>query len=248
MDKKRIGLYAILYEYLLVLRKPFADFLLKHMKNICNDEWWNICVLPFIKEPYKNNIDDLDIFDLLNILLNKWNELYSSIRNIKGVVFIYDENFRVIKDMIYLRNIVSHANENNVFVSDMHKQLSTILKFAIFIGAYEYIIINLKNDLKKYKKEKNSNDDKKREELLDIINSEVLFSAMICTNLSTETKTSVLRSIIAIQNMKTADEIYDFYTGALQSSKGQWVYKSLREQNLTTFEDIRDKINAIMNR
>ena len=54
--------------------------------------------------------------------------------------------------------------------------------------------------------------------------------------------------MIVFQNMKTSDEIYDFYSGALQSSKGHKVYKSYKEQNLTTFEDIRDKINELMNK
>ena len=121
-----------------------------------------------------------------------------------------------------------------------------MLKFSKFINAYEYIIIALKKDLTKYKKEKYTNDETKKEKLLEVIISKVLFSAMTCKDLSPETKTSILNTMIIIQNMKTADEIYDYYSGALQSSKGHKVYKSLKERNLTTFEDIRDKINAVM--
>jgi hypothetical protein len=61
-----------------------------------------------------------------------------------------------------------------------------------------------------------------------------------------EKKESNLKTMITIQNMKTADEIFDFYSGALQSSKGHESYKIGKEYNLTTFEDIRDKVNAVM--
>ena len=133
-----------------------------------------------------------------------------------------------------------------IFIYDVHRQLTILLEFAIFINAYENIIVDLKNDLAKYTKEKDTNDERRREKLLDIIITEVLFPAMTGTDLPTETKESILKTMIIIQNMKTADEIYDFYSGALQSSKGHKVYKSLKGQNLTTFEDIRDKINRIM--
>ena len=247
MDKKRIELYKILYEYLLVIRKPFVDFLYKHMKNVNEINWWTKFVSPYVKEPYKKNLDDLDMYDLLNILISNWGELYNSINKNNEYIYVYDQNFKLINDMLFLRNIVSHANENNIFYNDIYKQLAILLNFANFINAYEYIIISLRNDLDKYKKEKYNNDEIKKENLLDVIIPEVLFKAMICTDLSTETKTSILRTTIIIKNMKTADEIYDFYTGALQSSKGHWVYKNLKEKNLTTFEDIRDKINNIMN-
>jgi hypothetical protein len=70
MDKKRIGLYTKLYEYLLILRKPFADFLYKHMKTIYDEDWWNVCVLPNVKQPFKKKLDDLDFYDLLRILIS----------------------------------------------------------------------------------------------------------------------------------------------------------------------------------
>ena len=63
MDKKRVELYSLLFKYLLVLRKPFADFLYKHMKAVYDDDWWSRCVLPNIKEPFKKKIDDLDLYD-----------------------------------------------------------------------------------------------------------------------------------------------------------------------------------------
>ena len=245
MDKKRISLYTLLFEYLLLLRKLFADFLYKHLKKIYDDDWWNFGVLPSIKEPFKKKLDDLDIYDLLKILIDQWKNLsYSIFENETNECG--DDNNKLLFDILHLRNIVSHPNENKVFINDVHKQLSYLLKFAVLINAYEYIIIDLKNDLEKYEKEKDTNDELKREKLLGTIITEVSFPAMTCTNLPFETKESILRTMTIIQNMKTADEIYDFYTGALHSSKGYKVYKSCKEQNLTTFEDIRDKINNIM--
>jgi len=243
MDKKRISLYTLLYEYLLVLRKPFADFMYKHMKAVYDDNWWNLGVLSNIKEPFKKKLDDLDIYDLVKILMNNWKELYTNIAGNNE----YDENYKLLQKVLHLRNIISHANEDNIFINDIHKQLSVLLVFSILINAYEYILVDLKNDLEKYTKEKDTNDERKREKLLDIIIKDVLFPAMTCADLPIETKESMLKTMTIIQNTKTADEIYDFYTGALQSSKGQKSYKSLKEYNLTAFEDIRDKINAVMN-
>lgn len=76
MDKNRIRLYTLLYEYLLLLRKPFADFMYKHMKEVYDDDWWNLCVLPYVKQPFKKKLDDLDLYDLLIILMNHWKILF----------------------------------------------------------------------------------------------------------------------------------------------------------------------------
>jgi len=203
-------------------------------------------VVPNIKEPYKKKMDDLDFYDLLRILINQWKELYTSITE-KSNENANDDNFKLLFNVLKLRNMVSHANENRLFINDVHRQLSVLLVFSILINAYEYILVDLKNDLEKYTKEKDTNDERKREKLLDIIIKDVLFPAMTCADLPIETKESMLKTMTIIQNTKTADEIYDFYTGALQSSKGQKSYKSLKEYNLTAFEDIRDKINAVMN-
>jgi len=246
MDKKRVGLYTLLFEYLLLLRKPFADFLYKHMKAVFDNNWWNGCVVPNIKEPFKKKMDDLDFYDLLRILINQWKELYTSITGNNNDC-ANDDNFKLLFSVLKLRNMVSHVNENKLFINDVHRQLSILLSFANFINAYEYIIINIKNDLDKYTKEKDTNDERKREKLLELIISEVLFPSMTHTDLPVEFKDSDLKTMIILQNMKTADEIYDFYSGALQSTKGQRSYMIGKEYNLTTFEDIRDKINTIMN-
>jgi hypothetical protein len=216
------------------------------MKTVYDENWWNNCVIPNIKEPFKKKLDDLDFYDLLRILINQWKELYTSITGNSNTK-ANDDNFKLLFDVLRLRNIVSHANENKVFINDVHRQLQILMDFAILINAYEYIIVDLKNDLSKYTKEKNTNDERKREKLLETIVTDVLYPAMTCSTLPIETKESILRTMAIIQNMKTADEIFDFYSGALQSTKGQKVYISCKEQKLTTFEDIRDKINAIMN-
>ncbi|MCL2273272.1 MAG: Swt1 family HEPN domain-containing protein, partial [Treponema sp.] len=99
MDKKRIGLYTLLFEYLLLLRKPFADFLSKHMKAVFDNEWWNNCVVPNIKEPFKKKMDDLDFYDLLRILINQWKELYTSITG-KCNDNANDDNFKLLFDVL----------------------------------------------------------------------------------------------------------------------------------------------------
>jgi len=245
MDKKRIGLYTKLFEYLLILRKPFADFMYKHMKNVYDDDWWNICVLPNVKQQFKKKMDDLDFYDLLSILISRWKELYTSITG-NNNDNANDDNYKLLYNILHLRNAVSHANENTIFIYDVHKQLSYLLDFAILINAYEYIIVDLKNDLLKYIKEKDTNEELKREKLLDLIVKEVLYPAMTSSTLPAEGKESILRTMIILQNSKTADEIYDFFTGALQSTKGQKSYRIGKEHNLSTFEDIRDKVNRIM--
>jgi hypothetical protein len=69
---------------------------------------------------------------------------------------------------------------------------------------------------------------------------------LTCAALSAEAKESDLRTMTILQSMKTADEIFDFYSGALQSTKGHKSFMLAKEHNLTTFEDIRDKVNEIM--
>jgi len=216
------------------------------MKTVYDDDWWNKGVLPNVKQEFKKKLDDLDFYDLLNISLKQWKELYTSITG-NNITYANDDNYQLLLKILHLRNIVSHANENIVFINDGYKQLSYLLDFAKLINAYENIISDLKSDLSKYTKEKDTNEERKREKLLEIIVADVLFPAMTCADLAADTKESILRSMIVIQNMKTPDEIYDFYSGALQSTKGQNVYKNLEEQNLTTFKDIRDKINTVIN-
>ena len=246
MDKKRIELYDILYNYLLVLRKPFADFLLKHMVSVYGDKWWELCVLPNLRDQFKMNLDDLDMYDLLNTLLSDWGSLYNSIKGNNEFSFVYDENFRLIYEMLILRNMVSHANENDILINDIYRQITVLRNFAVFIEAREYMIFNLNIDLEKFKKDRDFYDEIRKERLLETIHSEVLFNAMICKELPADVKASVLRSMITTQNMKTAAEIYEYYANALQSTNGHWVYKNLKERNLTTFEDIRDKVNELM--
>jgi len=245
MDKKRIGLYTKLYEYLLLLRKPFADFMYKHLKAVYDEDWWNIGVIPNVKQQFKKKMDDLDFYDLLSILISQWKEIYANI-NGNDNTNPNDDNYQLLFKILHLRNIVSHANENAIFIYDVHKQLSYLLDFAVLINAYEYIIVDLKNDLSKHIKEKDTNDELKREKLLDLIVKEVLYPAMTSSTLPAEGKESILRTMIILQNSKTADEIYDFFTGALQSTKGQKSYKIGKEHNLPTFEDIRDKVNEVM--
>ena len=223
----------------MLLRKPFADFLSKHMKAVFDNEWWNNCVVPNIKEPFKKKMDDLDFYDLLRILINQWKELYTSITG-KCNDNANDDNFKLLFDVLKLRNMISHANENRLFINDVYRQLSILLDFSNFINAYEYIIVNLKNDLNKFTKEKDTNDERKREKLLELIIleliiSEVLFPSMTRNDLPVDYKDSNLRTMIILQNMKTADEIYDFYSGSLQSTKGQRSYNIGKEHNLTTF-------------
>ena len=245
MDKKRIGLYTKLYEYLLLLRKPFADFMYKHLKTVYDEDWWNKGVIPNVKQQFKKKMDDLDFYDLLSILISQWKDIYANITG-NDNTNANDDNYQLLFKILHLRNIVSHANENAIFIYDVHKQLSYLLDFAVLINAYEYIIVDLKNDLSVYTREKDTNDERKREKLLNTIISDVLFPSMTCASLSAEAKESDLRTMTILQNMKTADEIYDFFTGALQSTKGQKSYKIGKEYNLPTFEDIRDKVNEVM--
>jgi len=156
MDKKRIGLYTKLYEYLLLLRKPFADFMYKHLKAVYDDNWWNTGIIPNIKQQFKKKMNDLDFYDLLSILISQWKELYTSITG-NDNANANDDNYQMLFKILHLRNIVSHANENSIFINDVHKQLSFLLDFAILINAYECIIVDLKNDLSKYTKEKEKN-------------------------------------------------------------------------------------------
>jgi len=245
MDKKRIALYTKLYEYLLLLRKPFADFLSKHLKAVYKEDWWNICIIPNVKQQFKKKFDDLDFYDLLSILLSQWDKLYTNITG-NDNTDANDDNYKLLTKILHLRNTVSHPNENSIFIYDVHKQLSFLLDFATLINAYENIIVDLKNDLSKFTKEKDTNDEYKRDKLLDLIVKEVLYPAMTSSTLPAEGKESILRTMTILQNSKTADEIYDYFTGALQSTKGQKSYKIGKEHNLPTFEDIRDKVNEIM--
>jgi hypothetical protein len=163
--------------------------------------------------------------------------------------YIYNDDYKLTSAILYIRNTVAHAREIQLSPQDFVNYLAYILDFANFINAKSEVISRLENDLKKYRdeitlKEKEPHIVIHREELIDYIEKETLFDAMICENLRPDVKASIVRTIIRLKSMRTTEEIIGFFNGALESARGREVSDELHAHNLKAFIDIKDNVNT----
>jgi hypothetical protein len=241
-------MFTVLYQYLLIIKEPLYVFLAQTLQHLSPDSWWENYFTPVLNENNDKDFRYLDLIDLLNVLRKNWTVI-CNYNDRDDSSYVYDDNYKITGAMLYIRNAVAHAREIQLSDRDFINYLSYILDFAKFIKAKNEVIDRLEKDLKKYRDEIVLKEEKPhitihREELINYIEKETLFDAMICENLRPDVKASIVRTIIRIKSMRTVEEIIGFFNGALNSSRGQEVSEELRAHNLKTFIDIKDDINA----
>jgi hypothetical protein len=240
-------MFTILYQYLLLIKEPLYVFLVQIAQHLSPDSWWEKYILPSLKEPDSKDFRYLDLLDLLNILRKNWNIINRYLMQ-DDFEYLYNDDYKATSAMLYIRNTVAHAKEIQLSPQDFINYLSYILEFARFIRADREIIDCLERDLEKYGQEIALRKDKPfagvhKEELINFIEKEVLFDAMICEGLRPDVKASIIRTIIRLKSLRTIEDIIGFINGSLDSPRGREVSAELHAHQLKAFEDIKDEID-----
>ncbi|GHV83703.1 hypothetical protein AGMMS50212_10430 [Spirochaetia bacterium] len=146
-----------------------------------------------------------------------------------------------------IRNDVSHPNESNLQTNDFKRYIGYIIEFSRIIDAEKDYVNRLNKLITKnspsIKNEESSND--KRAKILNLIETKLVEPALGCPNLDENIKESLVRTLIRFEISETLEDVNNFFKGALASSRGEQVYKELKNNNLLALEDLRADFNSI---
>ena len=250
MKAETVRQYAVLYQYLLFLKEPTYIFLIQALQHLSPSRWWEEYIAPVLQHEKKENFKYLDFSDLLNVLKMNWDAIFRYLdKDYKR--FKYDDEYRLVNRVHYIRTIVAHANESEMSAFVFADSLSQLLDYSRLINAPVGISRKLETDLLKYKRnlpEKKiavTDDKALRGKIIETIENEVLLKAKSCERLPADIRLSVDRTAMRINSMRTVDEIVGFFNNAIRSERGIVVQDALHKEGLSGFDDIKDKINMI---
>ena len=250
MKKETIKEYSILYQYLLLLKKPTYIYLVQIFQHLSPSLWWEKYIEPVLRYERKENFKYLDMSDMLNVFKMNWENIFRYLDE-KYFKYKYDNEYKLVNKVHHIRTVVAHANDNDMSPFVLVDYLSCLLNYSRLINADDNIIQKLELDWMKYRRvlPENQEDTKINETLRFKILAaieELLLKAINCETLPTDIKLSVDRTYLRFQSMRTVDEIVGFFNGAIyRSERGRIVQEALRNYGLLSFEDIKDEINEI---
>ena len=257
MNNRKIKMYMVIYEHLLLLRQPIIEYLSLALPSIYKEDWWEKSIITTFtsdkkdnvkqnfekdnkrRELEKNNIKTLDYFDfsdLLDILIHNWN-----------CISIDEKKKKILFKLKNVRNDISHPNDNNLSSRNFKTYISYILEFSNIFNADDFFT----KKLGKYisfeinTPQNKISDEEKRTKLLELVENIVLEPALNCNELNDDIKESLTRTLIRFEIAETIDDMYSFFTGALRSTRGEEIYNELTKYQLKTFENIRESFNNI---
>ena len=250
MRSETVREYTILYQYLLHLKEPTYIFLLQIFQHLSPSSWWEDYIGRILEDEKKENFRYLDIADLLNVMKVNWDAIFRYLDK-TYFRFKYDNEYKLVNRIHRLRNIVAHANENEMSAFAFADGLSDLLDYAKLLHAPLGLCRKLETDLIKHSAELRkktrpvNNDEELRKRLVGTIENRVLLKAKSCDTLATDIRLSIDRTVMRINSMRTAEEIVGFFNGAIQSERGRIVQTALRDNGLPGFQDIKEEINGI---
>lgn len=110
-----------------------------------SDDWWNKIVLTMLSFPQKRRLEQhnittlsgLDLAGLLRVLDQNWYQISDKL----GLAF---EARHFIKEMQTIRNRWAHASADGFLIDDIYRDVDTIQRFAVAIGADDTVIRKLR--------------------------------------------------------------------------------------------------------
>lgn len=221
------------FERLYALSIPFGEFINLHFDKIDKD-WFKKFVRnnkaygrfkKYVRE--KNNANDLDIYFQCKLLLNNWLMLKRNFPDEDN--FFSKETKDIILQVRNIRNETMHPVHKKYSYEDLldfRKQMENLAN---------KINTSMEECLDKLNK-------KNKDKLIKILKENVTSKALACNNLPEDIKQSVSNTELRLENKRTAKEILDFFYDALNSDRGNKIYKAFQENNLKGFEDCVDLI------
>ena len=250
MKKDIIKQYTILYQYLLQLKEPTFIFLIQVFQHLSPTHWWEEYIEPVLKQEKKENFKYLDISDLLNVFKVNWESIFKYLDK-KYYKFKYDNEYKIVNKIHYIRTIVSHANDIDMSPKIFIDSLSCYLNYSKLIRADSSLINKLEMEWMKYSQllpEKDNvkkKDETLKNKIISVIENKVLIKAINSETLHPEIKLSVDRTTLRINSMRTIEEILGFFNNAMRSERGIIVQDALHKDGLLSFLDIKDEINGL---
>jgi len=223
------------YENLYFLAEPVRNFLEEYLPML-SPCWKRDCVYDILKKSLRRDVtirfDDLDICYLLKILTSE--KIWTNLKNIlpEKYSFFTKDNFRLLKKVKKIRNEIAHPNLKSYSFRDYDIWEKQILECANLF----------KVDLEKIKIDYHQKEKKK---ILDYIYSEVIDCALSDQRVKGPLRTSIENTKERLEKQLTTQGIIDFFSDALQSTRGKKICEELRSLGLKAFEDIKDNVKNI---
>ena len=109
------------------------------------DDWWNKAVVSTLSFQQKRRLEQrnitslggLDLAGLLRVLDQNWYQISNSLD-------LTSESRHFVKEMQTVRNRWAHADTEGFPVDDIYRDLDTLQRFAVVIGADERLIQDLR--------------------------------------------------------------------------------------------------------
>jgi hypothetical protein len=253
LKKETIKQYTILYQYILLLKEPTYIFLIQAFQHLSPVTWWEDFIVPVLQRESKENFKYLDIADLLNVFKANCGKIFSYLDR-SYYKNKYDREYKLVNKVHEIRTRVAHANDIDMSPFILVESLACLLDYARLVRARESLVQKLELEWIKQqgalpeKARHPQKDEGLKTIILSIIENKVLLNAVNCDTLALDIKSSVDRTILRLNSMRTLEEIMGFFNGATTSKRGRIVEEALRENGLLAFADIKEEVNEAYNR
>ncbi|PKO19900.1 helicase [candidate division BRC1 bacterium HGW-BRC1-1] len=145
--EEKSQIYGAVAKHLSDVAEQLAIFIERVLPPLF-DDWWNKAVLNTLSLHQKRRLEQcnitsmsgLDLAGLLRVLDQNWYQISNSLN-------LTSEARHFVKEMQTVRNHWAHANTEGFPVDDIYRDLDTLQRFAVVIGADD----NLVQDLRKTK-------------------------------------------------------------------------------------------------
>lgn len=231
------------YEDLYLARIPLLDFLQERLP-IISSQWKKECVERVLEKDNnltvkqkvnqnkkRKDFTQLDIYFLIQILVDERNFRALQTMFPNDLVILNQENLNLFYRIKDIRCTVMHPTFEVFTAKDLKTWENEIVSFVN--------IFNPNKTLQEYRIEFHK---KEKENLLTIILEKVINPALNSKNLNSEIKEHIRNTKERLEKQNTAEGVIAFYTDALDSIQGQEIAKVLEDNELLSFEKIRDEL------
>jgi superfamily II DNA or RNA helicase len=143
MDEK-VKVYEVVAKHLSNVAGQLTVFLERVLPPLF-DDWWNKAVINTLSFQQKRRLEQrnimslggLDLAGLLRVLDQNWYQISSSLN-------LASESRHFVKEMQAVRNRWAHADAEGFPVDDIYRDLDTLQRFAVVIGAEHKLIQDLR--------------------------------------------------------------------------------------------------------
>ena len=144
MNDKTIALHGEISAQLTKVTRRLVDFLEQTLPQLF-DDWWSKGVVSTLSFQQKRRLEQrnitslssLDLAGLLRVLDQNWYQISNTLN-------LPSETRHFVKEMQTVRNRWAHTDTEGFSIDDIYRDLDTLQRFAVVIGASEELIQDLR--------------------------------------------------------------------------------------------------------